>query len=112
MTERVPRQPMPEQKPEIRRTNFDEVPLGYDEETAILEAGRCLQCKKPLCVDGCPVGVDIPGFIKKITERDYLGSISAIRNTNSLPAVCGRVCPQESQIEKKCILALNSSRWP
>ncbi len=106
MTERVPRQPMPEQKPEIRRTNFDEVPLGYDEETAILEAGRCLQCKKPLCVDGCPVGVDIPGFIKKITERDYLGSISAIRNTNSLPAVCGRVCPQESQCEKKCILGI------
>jgi glutamate synthase (NADPH/NADH) small chain len=97
---------MPEQKPEIRRTNFDEVPLGYDEETALIEASRCLQCKKPLCVDGCPVGVNIPDFIKKITEKDYIGAISAIKETNSLPAVCGRVCPQESQCEKKCILGV------
>jgi glutamate synthase (NADPH/NADH) small chain len=104
---------MPEQKPEIRRTNFDEVPLGYDEETAILEAGRCLQCKKPLCVDGCPVGVDIPGFIKKITERDYLGSISAIRNTNSLPAVCGPFfARRKASARRSAYWALNSSRWP
>ena len=104
MTDRAPRQAMPEQRPEVRKHNFDEVPLGYSEETALIEAGRCLQCKKPLCVEGCPVSVDIPGFIKKITERDFSGALREIKKTNSLPAVCGRVCPQESQCEKHCVL--------
>jgi len=104
MAEKIPRQKMPEQLPGERRKNFDEVPLGYSEETALLEAERCIQCKNPKCVEGCPVNINIPGFILKIRERDFSGAISIIRETNSLPAVCGRVCPQESQCEKMCIL--------
>lgn len=102
--EAIPRQKMPEQKPEIRRRNFEEVPLGFDEETAVREAQRCLQCKKPGCVDGCPVAVDIPGFIGLIAEKKFSDSIRRIWERNSLPAVCGRVCPQESQCEGKCIV--------
>jgi len=105
MAERIPRQKMPEQSPEARRKNFDEVPLGYPDETAVLEASRCIQCKKPGCVDGCPVQIDIPGFIKAIHERDFLKSIEIVKRTNSLPAVCGRVCPQETQCEERCVLA-------
>ena len=104
MAEKIPRQKMPEQLPGERRKNFDEVPLGYSEETALLEAERCIQCKNPKCVEGCPVNINIPGFILKIRERDFSGAISIIRETNSLPAVCGRVCPQELQCEKMCIL--------
>nr|WP_246041918.1 NADPH-dependent glutamate synthase [Desulfoglaeba alkanexedens] len=95
---------MPEQKPEVRKRNFEEVPLGYDEETAIREAQRCLQCKSPACVQGCPVSVDIPGFIKLIREREFTKAIRHIWERNSLPAVCGRVCPQEIQCEGMCIL--------
>ena len=102
--EKVPRQPMPEQKPEIRRRNFEEVPLGYNKELALKEAGRCLECKKPSCVDGCPVSVDIPGFIRLIKEGEFTKSIRNIWEKNALPAVCGRVCPQEIQCEGKCIL--------
>jgi glutamate synthase (NADPH/NADH) small chain len=102
--EKIPRQPMPEQKPEVRKRNFEEVPLGYDEETAIREAQRCLQCKSPACVQGCPVSVDIPGFIKLIREREFTKAIRHIWERNSLPAVCGRVCPQEIQCEGMCIL--------
>ena len=102
--EKIPRQDMPEQDPKVRSANFDEVPLGYTEEQAVIEAGRCLQCKKPLCIEGCPVDVDIPGFIKLITERDFTGAARRIKGTNSLPAICGRVCPQESQCESLCIL--------
>lgn len=102
--EKTPRQIMPEQDPKVRSTNFDEVPLGYTEEQAVAEAGRCLQCKKPLCIQGCPVDVDIPGFIKLIAERDFIGAARKIKGTNSLPAVCGRVCPQEMQCEARCIL--------
>lgn len=102
--EKIPRQPMPEQKPEVRKRNFEEVPLGYDEETAIREAQRCLQCKNPACVQGCPVSVDIPGFIKLIREREFTKAIRHIWERNSLPAVCGRVCPQEIQCEGMCIL--------
>ncbi|MFP4037122.1 MAG: NADPH-dependent glutamate synthase [Desulfobacteraceae bacterium] len=102
--EKIPRQPMPEQKPEVRKRNFEEVPLGYDEETAIREAQRCLQCKNPTCVQGCPVSVDIPGFIKLIREREFTKAIRHIWERNSLPAVCGRVCPQEIQCEGVCIL--------
>jgi glutamate synthase (NADPH/NADH) small chain len=102
--EKIPRQQMPEQKPEVRKRNFEEVPLGFSEETAVMEAQRCLQCKKPTCVDGCPVSVDIPGFIALIKEGEFTKSIRHVWGRNSLPAVCGRVCPQESQCEGSCIL--------
>ena len=102
--EKIPRQPMPEQKPKVRAKNFDEVPLGYSSETAIKEAQRCLQCKKPGCVAGCPVEIDIPGFIQLIKEEKFTESIRHIWQKNSLPAVCGRVCPQEIQCEGLCIV--------
>ena len=101
---KIPRQSMPEQDAKVRSRNFDEVPLGYTKEQAVLEAARCLQCKKPLCVQGCPVDVDIPGFIHLIAEDDFIGSARKLKETNALPAVCGRVCPQEDQCEKVCIL--------
>lgn len=104
MANKTPRQPMPEQKPHERIKNFDEVPLGYSDDAALLEASRCLQCKKPTCVEGCPVKVNIPGFIKEIREGNHLRALQIIKETNSLPAVCGRVCPQEEQCEKLCIL--------
>ena len=102
--EKLPRQPMPEQKPEVRKRNFDEVPLGYTPEMAMKEASRCLQCKKPACREGCPVEVDIPGFIRLIKEGDFSGAIRKIWEKNSLPAICGRVCPQEAQCEGHCVL--------
>ncbi len=95
---------MPEQEPQVRAHNFEEVALGYDEETAVAEAGRCLNCKIPQCRKGCPVQVNIPAFIAKIKDRDYDSAISIIQESNSLPAVCGRVCPQENQCEKHCVL--------
>jgi len=98
------RRDMPRQSPEMRRNNFDEVALGYTEEMALAEASRCLQCKKPRCVTGCPVEIDIPGFISCIVKRDFAGGIKKLKEKNCLPAVCGRVCPQESQCESKCIL--------
>jgi glutamate synthase (NADPH/NADH) small chain len=104
MNAKTPRQKMPEQKPAERINNFNEVPLGYSAETAVIEAKRCLQCKKPQCVEGCPVNVNIPAFIKEIAEGNFKEAIKIIKGTNSLPAVCGRVCPQESQCEEKCIL--------
>ncbi|MEW5908563.1 MAG: NADPH-dependent glutamate synthase [Thermodesulfobacteriota bacterium] len=102
--EKIPRQKMPEQQPAVRARNFLEVPLGYTPELAMKEAERCLQCKKPSCVEGCPVGIDIPGFIKLIREGEFTGAIRHIWKMNSLPAVCGRVCPQESQCEGVCIV--------
>jgi len=96
--------PMREQSPLERIKNFKEVPLGYSEEEAVLEAKRCIQCKKPLCVQGCPVGIDIPGFIDLIAKEDFRGSIRKMKEKNSLPAICGRVCPQEDQCQKVCIL--------
>jgi glutamate synthase (NADPH/NADH) small chain len=102
--EKVLRQSMPEQAPEVRARNFDEVPTGQSPETAMLEASRCLQCKKPACVEGCPVEVDIPDFIKFVKEGDFTGAIKKIWEKNALPAVCGRVCPQELQCEGRCIL--------
>ncbi|MDD3364112.1 MAG: NADPH-dependent glutamate synthase [Syntrophomonas sp.] len=95
---------MPLQEAQERVKNFTEVSLGYTEEHAILEASRCLSCKKPLCVDGCPVEVDIPAFIKFIQEKNYSQAIAKIKEKNNLPGICGRVCPQESQCEKHCIL--------
>jgi len=101
---KIQRQKMPEQNPVERRKNFDQVNFGLPSEIAELEAKRCLQCKKPACVPGCPVGIDIPGFIKLIAEGDFVGAARKIKETNSLPAVCGRVCPQEEQCETPCIL--------
>ena len=102
--EQIPRQPMPEQAPEVRRGNFQEVPLGLPAEVAIKEAERCLQCKKPACIAGCPVAVDIPGFIQFVKQREFTKAIRRIWERNSLPAVCGRVCPQEIQCEGLCVL--------
>ncbi|MCX5906608.1 MAG: NAD(P)-dependent oxidoreductase, partial [Deltaproteobacteria bacterium] len=102
---KAPRQKMPEQEPSVRARNFEEVPFGYSPELAKLEASRCLQCKKPTCVKGCPVSIDIPAFIWLILQEDYISAARKLKEMNSLPAVCGRVCPQEDQCEKLCILA-------
>ncbi len=99
------RQKMPEQDPKVRAANFNEVALGFTKEQAIEEAKRCLQCKKPKCMEGCPVEVKIPGFLKYITEGDFDSAIKEIKVDNALPAVCGRVCPQETQCEQVCILS-------
>jgi glutamate synthase (NADPH/NADH) small chain len=101
---KVPRQKMPEQEPKVRARNFDEVPFGYTPDLAQLEASRCLQCKKPKCIEGCPVEVEIPAFVKLISEGDFAGAARKLKLRNSLPAVCGRVCPQEDQCEKVCIV--------
>uniref|UniRef100_A0A7V3PUR2 NADPH-dependent glutamate synthase n=1 Tax=candidate division WOR-3 bacterium TaxID=2052148 RepID=A0A7V3PUR2_UNCW3 len=98
------RTPMKEQAPQVRRRNFDEVPFGYTPEEAKTEAQRCLQCKKPGCVAGCPVQVDIPGFIRHIAEGNFLEAMKVMKRTNVLPAICGRVCPQEVQCEGSCVL--------
>jgi len=95
--------PMPSQKAEVRAHNFDEVALGYDEATALDEAMRCLNCKHMPCVSGCPVNIHIPEFISKIKEGDFEGAYQVIARSSSLPAVCGRVCPQETQCEAKCV---------
>ena len=102
--EKIPRQSMPEQEAEVRKRNFEEVPFGYSQELAVKEAERCLQCKKPACINGCPVSIDIPGFIKLIKEEEFTKSIRRVWERNSLPAVCGRVCPQEIQCEELCIV--------
>ncbi|NLM20687.1 MAG: NADPH-dependent glutamate synthase [Peptococcaceae bacterium] len=104
MVSKLPRHDMPRQDALARRNNFQEVALGYPLEMAVQEANRCLQCKKPKCVAGCPVGVDIPQFIQKIAEGEFLEAAQIIKNKNLLPAICGRVCPQESQCEAQCIL--------
>ncbi|MCC7300631.1 MAG: NADPH-dependent glutamate synthase [Verrucomicrobia bacterium] len=98
----IPAQEMPAQDPAVRRCNMQEVALGYTEEQAILEAERCLQCPTKPCVKGCPVGIDIPAFIGKIAEGDCKAAIGIIRESSLLPAVCGRVCPQESQCQEPC----------
>lgn len=97
------KQKMPELAPEIRNKNFEEVALGYTKEQALEEASRCLQCKNKPCVGGCPVQIDIPAFIHKITQEDFEGAYEIISASSALPAVCGRVCPQESQCEGKCV---------
>jgi glutamate synthase (NADPH/NADH) small chain len=98
------RREMPKQPPEVRRHNFSEVALGYTVETAVEEAKRCLQCKKPKCVSDCPVEIDIPGFIKCIAEGDLSAGVRVLKEKNCLPAMCGRVCPQEEQCEAACVL--------
>ena len=95
--------PMPEQDPQVRAHNFKEVTLGYTAEQAMEEAGRCLNCKKPACVEGCPVNVRIPEFIAKVAEGDFKAAYEVITSTNALPALSGRVCPQETQCESKCV---------
>ena len=95
--------PMPEQDPKVRARNFKEVALGYTEEMAREEAGRCLNCKKPKCVEGCPVNVRIPEFIAKVAEGDFKAAYEIITSTNALPALSGRVCPQETQCESRCV---------
>ena len=97
------RELMPKQAADVRKHNFEEVALGYSEEQALAEANRCLQCKKAPCVNACPVEIDIPAFINLIREKDYAGASRKIKEKNSLPAICGRVCPQEEQCEKVCI---------
>ena len=101
---KLQRAKMPEQNPEVRAKNFSEVNLGYTEEMAIAEASRCIQCKNPLCVAGCPVSVKIPQFIQEIANGNHLQAAAILKEDNILPAVCGRVCPQEEQCEKVCIL--------
>jgi len=101
---KIPRQKMPEREPEIRNKDFNEVNLGLDEKLAVEEARRCLDCANPQCVKGCPVGIDIPTFVKLIEIGDFVKSVRKIKETNSLPAICGRVCPQESQCEAVCNL--------
>ena len=100
---RMDKNPMPEQEPLVRNKNFDEVALGYTEEMAIDEAKRCLNCKRPRCMEGCPVAVRIPEFIAKVAEGDFDEAYKIITSTNSLPAICGRVCPQENQCEGVCV---------
>ena len=95
--------PMPSQEPNVRNKNFKEVALGYTEEMAINEAKRCLQCKNHPCRSGCPVEIDIPGFIKHVAEGDFEAAYNVIAQSSALPAVCGRVCPQEHQCEGKCV---------
>jgi glutamate synthase (NADPH/NADH) small chain len=101
---KLPRQGMPTQDAKVRARNYDEVALGYPEETALLEAARCLQCKRPKCVEGCPVEVNIPAFIERLKEGDMPGAVRALKADNNLPAICGRVCPQETQCEALCVL--------
>lgn len=101
---KIPRQHSVEQSAEDRIKNFFEVSFGLNEELALLEAKRCLDCKNPVCIEGCPVRIDIPGFIKLIIEKDYVGAVNKIREANYLPAICGRVCPQEDQCEIVCLM--------
>ncbi|MGC8657480.1 MAG: NADPH-dependent glutamate synthase [Desulfomonilaceae bacterium] len=109
---KVPRQKMPEQDPIERAHNFYEVALGYDNDLALLEASRCLQCKKPSCMKGCPVEVDIPDFISLVKSGDLMGAAWKIKEKNSLPRIAGRVCPQESQCESKCVLGAKGKGEP
>ena len=103
--ERPSRPKMPQRPPEERIKDFDEVPLGLSEEVAITEARRCIQCKNLPASRGCPVEIDIPGFIKLLSQGELDEAIAKIKEKNSLPAICGRVCPQEDQCESQCILA-------
>jgi len=109
---KVERIAMPEQEPDVRNKNSLEVNLGLTEEQAVTEAQRCLDCVKPTCINGCPVGINIPKFIKKIEAGDFLGSAIVLKETNALPAVCGRVCPQEVQCEVECFYTQKMKKTP
>ena len=104
--DRMKKTPVREQNPKIRATNFEEVCLGYNEEEAVKEAGRCLNCKKPMCVTKCPVSIGIPEFIQHVKNQEFQEAAKTIAKYSTLPAVCGRVCPQESQCEGKCVLGI------
>jgi glutamate synthase (NADPH) small chain len=104
--DRMKRTPISEQAPEIRKSNFDEVCLGYTKEEAVIEASRCLDCKKPMCVTQCPVSINVPKFIKQVKLGNFEEAAKIIAESSALPAVCGRVCPQEAQCEQKCILGI------
>lgn len=106
MANRIPRVPVREQDPAVRATNFEEVCFGYNREEALLEASRCLHCRNPRCVEACPVGISIPDFVAKVAEGDIAAAAAVIARDSSLPAVCGRVCPQETQCEGSCILGV------
>ena len=106
MANRIPRVPVREQDPKVRATNFEEVCYGYNVEEAQLEASRCLNCKNPRCVSACPVNISIPEFISKVSEGAFAEAASIIARDSSLPAICGRVCPQETQCEGSCILGV------
>ena len=106
MANKIPRVPVREQDPAIRATNFEEVCYGYNREEAMLEASRCLNCKNPRCVAACPVNIRIPDFISRLAEGDEAAAAAVIAEDSSLPSVCGRVCPQESQCEGSCILGI------
>ena len=108
MPNKIPRVPVREQDPAIRATNFEEVCLGYDREEALLEASRCLNCRRPRCVEACPVHIDIPGFIHALISEGEAAAASIISKDSSLPSVCGRVCPQETQCEGSCVLGIKS----
>ncbi len=101
---KIQRQEAAEQEPLVRAANFLEVSFGFDEGRSLVEASRCLECKDPLCTDGCPVGIDIRSFIQAVFQHDYEGAVRKIREANYLPAICGRVCPQETQCESLCVL--------
>ena len=109
---RPTKNPMPSQEPNVRNKNFKEVALGYTEEMAIDEAKRCLNCKNKPCVAHCPVNIDIPGFIAKVAEGKFEEAYEIISESSSLPAVCGRVCPQETQCEMKCTRGLRPGSEP
>ena len=104
--DRMKKTPVREQDPKVRATNFEEVCLGYNEEEAVKEAGRCLNCKKPMCVTKCPVSIGIPEFIQHVKNQEFQEAAKTIAKYSTLPAVCGRVCPQESQCEGKCVLGI------
>ncbi|TDX48252.1 NADPH-dependent glutamate synthase [Orenia marismortui] len=108
MSKETKKTKMPEQNPKERISNFDEVTLGYSAEDAINEAKRCLQCKNPLCMQGCPVEIDIPDFIALVAEGKFAEAAQKIKEKNNLPAICGRVCPQEEQCEQKCIVGIKN----
>lgn len=101
---KIPRQVSIEQKPDERNHNFTEVSFGLDEERALIEAARCLECQNPICQEGCPVNIDIRSFVQLVYKKDFLGAVNKIRESNYLPAICGRVCPQEEQCEQVCTL--------
>ena len=100
--------PVREQDPQVRATNFEEVCLGYNKEEAMCEATRCINCKNAQCVQGCPVSINIPGFVEQVKEGNFAEAYKIISESSALPAVCGRVCPQESQCEGSCVLGVKS----
>ena len=111
MADGFTRVPVSEQEPLVRAKNFDEVCLGYTEEEAVAEAMRCLNCKKPMCVEGCPVRINIPAFIHAVAERDFAGAYEILSKSSALPAVCGRVCPRRHSARASAYAASRAMPW-